>query len=165
MNDDAPRILVDADACPVKDEVVRVAERHGLAVVLVSNRWHRDDHYLVEKVVAPEGLDAADDIIAERARAYDLVVTGDIPLAARCLAKGARPIDPRGRSFAEANIGMQMAMRDLMKTLRETGEVTGGPRSFTRQDRSRFLDGLETLVCAVKRARLTAVAPMPFPTE
>ena len=146
------RILVDADACPVKDEVVRVAERHGVGVVLVSNSWHRGDHYLVEKLVVPEGPDAADDAIAERAGAGDVVVTADIPLAARCLAKGARVIDPRGREFAEANIGMQVAMRDLRKTLRETGEVTGGPAGFTRQDRSRFLSGLETLVQAVKRA-------------
>ena len=145
------RILVDADACPVRDEVTRVAERHGIGVVLVSNRWHRGDHYLVEKLVVPEGPDAADDAIAERAGAGDVVVTADIPLAARCLAKGARVIDPRGREFAEANIGMQVAMRDLMKTLRETGEATGGPAGFTRQDRSRFLSGLETLVQAVKR--------------
>ncbi len=150
---ESPRILVDADACPVKDEVVRVAERHVLAVVLVSNSWHRGDHWLVEKVVAAEGADAADDLIVERARAGDVVVTADIPLAARCLAKGALPIDPRGRLFGEANIGMQLAMRDLMKTLRETGEITGGPSGYTRQDRSRFLSGLETLVQAAKRLR------------
>jgi uncharacterized protein YaiI (UPF0178 family) len=150
---DPPRILIDGDACPVKDEVLKVAARHDWPVLIVSNRWHRIDHYLVEQVVVPEGADAADDVIAERCTASDIVVTADIPLAARCLAKGARPIDPRGRPFEEANIGMQVAVRDLMKTLRETGEVTGGPSGYTRQDRSRFLDGLERLVQQVKRAR------------
>jgi uncharacterized protein YaiI (UPF0178 family) len=144
-------ILIDGDACPVKDEAIRVAERHQIPVLIVANRWHRIDHYLVSQVVAQLGADAADDIIAERAQPGDVVVTADIPLAQRCLLKGARPIDPRGRPFEEANIGMQMAMRDLMKTLRETGEVTGGPSGFTRQDRSRFLDGLEKAVQAAKR--------------
>jgi uncharacterized protein YaiI (UPF0178 family) len=144
-------ILIDGDACPVKDEAIRVAERHQIPVLIVANRWHRIDHYLVSQEVAALGADAADDIIAERAQPGDVVVTADIPLAQRCLLKGARPIDPRGRPFEEANIGMQMAMRDLMKTLRETGEVTGGPSGFTRQDRSRFLDGLEKAVQAAKR--------------
>jgi uncharacterized protein YaiI (UPF0178 family) len=153
LSEPSPCILVDADACPVKDEVVRVAERHGLSVVLVSNRWHRGDHPLVEKVVVPEGLDAADDVIAERARAGDVVVTADVPLAARCVAKGARAIDPRGKRFDESSIGMQVAMRDLMKSLRDAGEITGGPAGYTRQDRSRFLSALETLVQAVKRGR------------
>ncbi|MCR6630622.1 MAG: YaiI/YqxD family protein [Magnetospirillum sp.] len=147
-------ILIDGDACPVKDEAIRVAERHQLPVLIVANRWHRIDHYLVSQVVAQQGADAADDIIADKAQAGDVVVTADIPLAQRCLAKGARPIDPRGRPFEEANIGMQMAMRDLMKTLRETGEVTGGPAGFTKQDRSRFLDGLEKAVQAARRSKV-----------
>lgn len=147
-----PRILIDGDACPVKDEVLKVAARHDWPVLIVSNRWHRIDHYLVEQVVVPEGADAADDVIADRCTERDVVVTADIPLAARCLAKGARPIDPRGRPFEEANIGMQVAVRDLMKHLRETGEVTGGPSSYGKQDRSRFLDGLERLVQQIKRA-------------
>jgi len=88
-----------------------------------------------------------------RLNGNDIVITADIPLAQRCLEKGARPIDPRGRPFEEANIGMQMAMRELMRGLRETGEVTGGPSGFTKQDRSRFLDGLERLVQASKRGR------------
>ncbi len=146
-------ILIDGDACPVKDEAIRVAERHQIPVLIVANRWHRIDHYLVSQVVAQAGADAADDIIAERANPGDVVVTADIPLAQRCLQKGAKPIDPRGRPFEEANIGMQMAMRDLMKGLRETGEITGGPAGFTRQDRSRFLDGLERLIQAAKRGR------------
>lgn len=146
-------ILIDGDACPVKDEAIRVAERHQLPVLIVANRWHRIDHYLVSQVVAQEGADAADDIIAERAAPGDVVITADIPLAQRCLLKGAKPIDPRGRPFEEANIGMQMAMRELMKGLRETGEITGGPAGFTRQDRSRFLDGLEKMVQAARRGR------------
>lgn len=146
-------ILIDGDACPVKDEAIRVAERHQLPVLIVANRWHRIDHYLVSQVVAQLGADAADDIIAERAQPGDVVVTADIPLAQRCLEKGAKPIDPRGRPFEEANIGMQMAMRELMKGLRETGEITGGPSGFTKQDRSRFLDGLEKAVQAAKRGR------------
>lgn len=146
-------ILIDGDACPVKDEAIRVAERHQLPVLIVANRWHRIDHYLVSQVVAQQGADAADDIIAERAGPGDVVVTADIPLAQRCLQKGARPIHPRGRPFEEANIGMQMAVRELMKGLRETGEITGGPSGFTKQDRSRFLDGLEKAVQAAKRAR------------
>ena len=147
------RILVDGDACPVKDEVVKVAERHSLPVVIVANSWVRGDHWLVEKVVVAEGADAADDAIVERAEPGDVVVTADVPLAARCVAKGARAIDPRGRPFAEANIGMQVAMRDLMKSLRDAGEITGGPAGFTPRDRSRFLDGLETLIQAIRRGR------------
>ncbi|MEW5728125.1 MAG: YaiI/YqxD family protein [Pseudomonadota bacterium] len=153
MNSARPTILVDGDACPVKDEVLRVAARHEIPVVIVSNRWLRIDHWLVEQVVVPEGADAADHVIAERAGPGDVVVTADIPLAARCIEKGARPIDPRGRAFEEANIGMQVAMRDLMKTLRETGEMTGGPAGYTKADRSRFLDGLERMVQAAKRGR------------
>lgn len=146
-------ILIDGDACPVKDEAIRVAERHQIPVLIVANRWHRIDHYLVSQIVAAEGADAADDIIADKAEPGDVVITADIPLAQRCLLKGAKPIDPRGRPFEEANIGMQMAMRDLMKGLRETGEITGGPAGFTKQDRSRFLDGLEKMVQAAKRGR------------
>jgi uncharacterized protein YaiI (UPF0178 family) len=145
------RILIDGDACPVKDEVLRVADRHQLPVLIVSNRWHRIDHWRVEQVVVPEGADAADDVIADRAEPGDVVVTADIPLAARSLAKAAKAIDPRGRVFDDNSIGMQVAMRDLMKDLRETGAVTGGPAGFTRQDRSRFLDGLERLIQQIKR--------------
>ena len=153
MTDTVPmtRIFIDGDACPVKDEVLRVATRHELPVIIVANRWHRIDHYLVEQVVVAEGADAADDVIAERCQSADVVVTNDIPLAARCLAKGALAIDARGKAFEEANIGMQVAMRDLMKSLREQGEITGGPAGFGKQDRSRFLDGLERLVQAARR--------------
>jgi hypothetical protein len=146
------RLYVDSDACPVKDEVVRVAERHGLPVTFIGNRWMRGlDHPLVEQVVAAEGLNEADDRIVERIGDGDIVVTADIPLAARCLEKGARGIDHRGKLFDQGSIGMAVAMRNLMTHLRDTGEITGGPASFGKQDRSRFLDGLERLIQAMKR--------------
>lgn len=147
------RIFVDADACPVKDDVLRVAIRHDLPVTLVGNSWMRGyDHPLVEQVVAAEGLNEADDRIVERIGAGDIVVTADIPLAARCLQKGAWGIDPRGKQFDDGSIGMAVAVRDLMTHLRDTGMVTGGPSSYSKQDRSRFLDGLERLIRAVQRA-------------
>ena len=148
-----PDLYVDADACPVKDEALRVAGRHGLSVFLVSNGGIRPSpDPRVQIVVVPEGPDAADDWIAEHIAAEDIVVTNDIPLAARCLEKGARGVRPNGEPFTPDSIGMALATRDLMTGLRETGEVTGGPRAFTKQDRSRFLDTLETTVQAAKRA-------------
>ncbi len=141
------RIYVDSDACPVKDEVIRVAGRHGLPVTFIGNSWMRGlDDSLVEQVVAAEGLNEADDRIVERIGAGDIVVTGDVPLAARCLEKGARGIDHRGKVFDPNSIGMAVAMRDLMTHLRDTGSVTGGPAAYGKQDRSRFLDGLERLI-------------------
>lgn len=149
-----PQIFVDADACPVKDEVVRVAGRHGLAVHMVSNTWMRGfEGGLVRKVVVAEGADAADDWIAARAGRRDIVVTADIPLASRCLNNGAQAIGPSGKPFTEDGIGMALAMRDLSAGLREAGEVTGGPAGFTRRDRSAFLQALETAVqLALRRA-------------
>ena len=145
------RIFVDSDACPVKDEVLRVALRHQIEVTMVGNSWMRGfDHPSVVQIVAPEGLDAADDRIVEEIQAGDLVVTADIPLAARCLAKGALGIDPRGKAFDDASMGMALAVRDLMTSLRDSGEITGGPRSYGKQDRSRFLDGLERLLRQMK---------------
>lgn len=147
-------IYVDADACPVKDEVIRVAERHGLGVVMVSNRGLRAGrHPLVRQVVVAEGMDAADDWIAAAAGRGDVVVTADIRLAARCIDRGARVLAPTGKPFTEAGIGTAVAMRDLMQSLRDAGEVTGGPRGFSRQDRSRFLSALETTVQAALRGR------------
>lgn len=144
------RLYVDADACPVKEEVLRVAVRHGLPVVLVGNRWMRGlDHPLIEQVVAAEGLNEADDRIVERIEAGDIVVTADVPLAARCVHKGARGIDPRGKPFDDASIGMALAMRDLMTDLRDSGMVSGGPAAYGKRDRSRFLDGLERLIQAM----------------
>jgi hypothetical protein len=146
------RVWVDADACPVKDEVVRVARRHGLQVVMVSDggvRPSRDP--MVETVYVAGGPDAADDRIAEEIGRADVCVTSDIPLAARCLEAGALAIKPNGERFTEAGIGMALAQRELMQGLREQGVVSGGPRPFSRADRSRFLDGMEAAVQAAKR--------------
>jgi uncharacterized protein YaiI (UPF0178 family) len=147
-------LYIDADACPVKEEAVRVAERHGLAIHFVSNAHMRlPEGPLVQRVIVPEGPDAADDWIAERAAKGDIVVTADIPLAARCLKAGARVIGLTGKPFTEAGIGMALAMRDLSRHLRETGESKGHNAGFTRQDRSRFLQALEEAVQAIKRGR------------
>ncbi len=148
------QIYVDADACPVKEEVVRVAARHGLEVHFVSNSWMRlPDHHLVRRMIVQDGPDAADDWIAERTQAGDIVVTQDIPLASRALKKGARAIGNTGKPFTDASIGMALAMRDLNQHLRETGMTPGGGAVFTPKDRSRFLEVLEQTVQDVKRGR------------
>ncbi len=145
-------IYVDADACPVRQEILRVAARHGLKTWLVSDGGIRPSREpLVELVIVAPGADAADDWIADNIRAADVCVTGDIPLAARCLERGALAIRPNGEAFTEHGIGMALATRDLMQGLREAGAVTGGPRPFGRADRSAFLNGLETMVQAAKR--------------
>lgn len=145
-------IYVDADACPVKLEVMRVAERHGWPVQFVSNAWMRlPEGPLVNRVLVPEGADAADDWIASRIGAGDVAVTADIPLASRCLKAGARVVGPTGKPFTGAGIGMALAMRDLSRHLRETGEGGNFNASFTRADRSRFLQALEAAVQAIKR--------------
>ena len=145
-------LYIDADACPVKDEAVRVAERHGLVVHFVSNaRMRLPESPFVRRVVVPDGPDKADDWIAERAGKGDIVVTADIPLAARCLKAGARVIGPTGKPFTEANIGTALSMREFSRHLRETGESKGYNASFTRADRSRFLQALEEAVQAIKR--------------
>jgi uncharacterized protein YaiI (UPF0178 family) len=144
-------IYVDADACPVKEEALRVADRHNLAIAYVSNAWMRlPEGTNVQRVVVAEGPDAADDWIAERIGKGDIAVTADIPLASRCLKAGAQVIGPTGKPFTDANIGTALAMRDLSRHLRETGESRGLNASFTRQDRSRFLEALER---AVQKAR------------
>lgn len=146
-------IYVDADACPVKSEVIRVAERHGLPVHMVSNSWMRlPEGPLVKRVVVSEGFDAADDWIAERAGAGDVVVTADIPLADRCLKAGAQVLGPTGKPFTLDNIGTALAMRDLMGHLRDTGEVRGNNPAFTARDRSQFLQALEAEIQSIKRA-------------
>ncbi len=140
-------IFVDADACPVKDDVVRVAERHGLVVTFVSNgglRPSRDP--MIRNVVVSKGADAADDWIVENARANDIVITADIPLAARTVALGAHVLGPTGRPFTPETIGMAVAMRDLKQHLRETGESKGYNAGFTREDRSRFLGALDQII-------------------
>lgn len=142
-----PEIFVDADACPVREEVLRVADRHGLVVHLVSNRGFRTaGRPNVRNVLVPDRLDAADDWIAERIGPGDVAVTGDIPLAARCLEKGARVLDTKGKPFTEHGIGMALAMRELMSDLRAMGEVSGGGPGYSKQDRSRFLEALERAV-------------------
>ena len=144
------QILVDADACPVKAEILKVAERHGIKVVFVANgglRPSRDP--MVENVIVSAGFDAADDWIAERAGVSDIVITADVPLAARCVETGAQVIGPTGRAFDEKTIGMALAMRNLKQDLREAGEITGYNAAFSQRDRSAFLQALEQ---AIRRA-------------
>lgn len=147
-------IYIDADACPVKAEALRVAERHGLKTYIVSDGGVRPTHNpLVELVVVSPGMDAADNWIAEHIGPGDIAITADTPLAARCIAAGAKVLRFNGQPFDEQSIGTALATRDLMTHLRETGEITGGPRPFSKQDRSRFLNALETMVQAVKREK------------
>ncbi len=145
-------LYVDADACPVKHEVLAVAERHGWRVVLVGNSWMRGlDHPLVSQVVAAPGPDQADDRIVERITVGDIVVTADIPLAARCVAKGGLGIDHRGKRFDANSIGMALAVRDLLTGLRDSGTLDGGgPKPFAKADRARFKDGLDRLLLSVR---------------
>ena len=148
---------MDADACPVKDEVLRVAQRHALPVVIVSNggiRPSRDP--LVRTVVVAKGADAADDWIVEAVTANDIVITADIPLAGRALDKQAHVLGPTGKAFTQASIGMALAMRALNQHLRETGESKGYNAAFSPRDRSAFLGALEVLVTRAKRAASTS---------
>jgi uncharacterized protein len=145
-------IYVDADACPVKDEVYRVAERYGLKVFVVSNGWMRvPESPLLELTIVTEGPDQADDWIAERAGEGDVVVTADVPLADRCVKAGARVIGPAGKAFTPSSIGSDLAMRNLMTSLRESGEIRGGGRPFSKHDRSRFLQALDTAIQGIRR--------------
>lgn len=149
-----PHVFVDADACPVKQEVFKVAERHELQVTLVAGAWMRvPDHARIRLEVVTQGFDAADDWIAEHVAAGDIVVTADIPLASRCLAKGAHAIGATGRPFTEDNIGDAMATRTLLADLRGAGEQTRGPAPFDPRDRSRFLQALEIAVQVSLRSR------------
>ena len=145
-------IYIDADACPVKDETYRVARRYSIRVVVVANAPLRVPTSALFELVVRSGFGAADDWIAEQVDAGDVVITADIPLAARCLAKGARVLGPKGQPFTEADIGSALAMRDLMDELRQGGVVTGGPAPMTPKDRSRFLSKLDEMVNAVLRA-------------
>lgn len=147
------QIYVDADACPVKDEVFRVAKRYGLRVFVVSNgRIRVPDDPLVEMIVVTGHFDAADAWIAERITETDVAVTSDIPLASLCLARGARVVDPKGKVFTPESIGDALANRELMAYLRDSGSITGGPAPFEARDRSRFLQKLDDLVQAILRA-------------
>jgi len=147
-------IYVDADACPVKAEVIRVAERHGVVVTFVANfglRPSRDP--MIRNVMVPQGADAADDWIVEQVAAGDIVVTADIPLASRALEKGAHVLGPTGRPFTRDSIGMALAMRELNQHLRETGESKGYNKEYTSRDRSSFLQALDELLTRSKRER------------
>lgn len=145
-------IYIDADACPVKDETLRVASRHGLKTYMVSDGGIRPSQDpMVELVIVNQGPDAADDWIADNIQKSDICITNDIPLADRCLKSGAMAIKPNGDLFTEDSIGMALANRELMQGLRETGEITGGPRPFNNADRSEFLNRLETTVQAALR--------------
>ncbi|MEM7506812.1 MAG: YaiI/YqxD family protein [Pseudomonadota bacterium] len=148
------RIFIDADACPVKEEALRVSDRHGLEVFVVSNGGIRPNpHPLVQTIIVPDGPDVADMWIADRAGPGDICVTGDIPLAAKCIAVGARAIRHNGEAFTQANIGNQLAMRDLMADMRAANPLGagGGGKPFSKADRSRFLDQLERMVRAATR--------------
>ena len=146
------QIYVDADACPVKDEVARVATRHALTTHFVANTWMRlPEGDLFQRVLVQEGPDVADNWIAERAAPRDIVITADIPLAARCVASGASVLNHNGKPFNANNIGMTLATRNLMTHLRETNTATTYNPGFTPKDRSRFLEALETAVQSIKR--------------
>jgi len=143
------RIYVDADACPVKDEVYRVANRYELPVSVVANaRLRVPTHPRIEAVMVTGHFDAADDWIVERIGPRDIAVTSDIPLASRCLAKGARVLDPKGRVFTDESIGDAMATREIMAFMRDMGTMTGGPAPYAPRDRSRFLQHLDDLIRA-----------------
>jgi len=145
-------IYLDADACPVKAETYRVAGRFGVKTLVVSNGWLAvPESPLIERVTVSEGLDRADDWIAERAGPGDVVVTSDVPLAHRCVMGGARVLAPTGKAFTEQSIGNDLASRNLMTELRETGEIKGTGRPFTKQDRSAFLNALDTALQQIKR--------------
>ncbi len=148
-------IFVDADACPVKPEVYRVASRYNLDVTLVANSWMRtpNERGITLEVVGG-GFDAADDWIVDHVQAFDIVVTADIPLASRCLKKGARVIGSTGKPFTENNIGDAVATRDLLAELRDGGEITGGPPPQNKRDRSRFLHQLDEVVQLLRRENL-----------
>jgi uncharacterized protein YaiI (UPF0178 family) len=147
------KIYVDADACPVKAEIYRVAERHGLTVVVVSNTpialprepW-------IERVVVGAGMDAADDWIAERAGHGDVVITADVPLAGRCVKAGAAVVAPNGKTFDQDSIGMALATRNLLHELRGAGAIIGGPKPFAPRDRSQFLSALDRAIVRIKRS-------------
>ena len=147
-------IYVDADACPVKQEVYRVAKRCGLDVTLVANSWMRvpEERWLKLEVVG-ERFDAADDWIVEHVEADDIVVTADILLASRCIKEGARVIGTTGKPFTENNIGSALATRDLLSELRGAGEITGGPAPIDKRDRSRFLQELDQMIQSIRRKR------------
>ena len=156
MTGDIPKtiqIYVDADACPVKAEVYRVAERHGLKVFVVTNSYIAVPREpWIERVVVGAGMDVADDWIAERAGRGDIVITADVPLASRGVKAGAAVIAPNGKIFDDDSIGMTLATRNLLHDLRGAGEITGGPKPFMPRDRSAFLSALDRAIVRIRRA-------------
>ncbi len=148
------RLFVDADACPVKDEIYRVAGRFGLRVYVVANsRMNVPRLPLVELKVVSGRFDAADDWIVEEVTSEDITITSDIPLAARVLAKGGRALDPKGRVFSPDSIGDALAAREFSAFLRDMGEQGGGPAPFTAKDRSKFLQSLDTVIQSLLKAQ------------
>src|ERR1700723_1941213 len=153
------RIYVDADACPVKDEIYRVAARHGLAVTVVAGQFIRvPQDPMIDRIAAGSAMEAADDWVAAPAARGDIVIPSDIPPASRCVKAGAEVIAPNGKPFTEQSIGMTLAVRNLMTDLRSSGEVTGGPRSFAPRDRSAFLSALDQTIRRLQRQRIDASA-------
>ena len=147
-------VFIDADACPVKDEVYRVAERYRLKTYVVANAFLMVPRSpLIERVVVDAGPDVADDWIADQAEQGDVVITNDIPLAGRVLRKGAAAIAPNGRPFTEDSIGAALSQRALMEHLRSTGEITGGPKPFAPKDRSNFLQAMDQAISRERRRR------------
>lgn len=146
-------IYVDADGCPVKNEIYRVAKRYDIPVTLVANSWMRTpDEAGIELVLVGGGFDEADDWIVEQVNTNEIVITADIPLAARCLEKGARVLGPKGRTYTQATIGDALANREVSSQLREHGMITGGPAPFAKKDRSRFLQRLDDAIHACRHA-------------
>lgn len=145
-------IFVDADACPVKPEIYRVANRYNLHVTLVANAWMRlpNKPRLTLEIVG-DALDAADDWIADHVQLYDVVITADIPLANRCIKAGAEVVSPTGKQFTSDNIGQAVATRNLFSELRSAGEMTGGPPPITQRDRSQFLQTLDNVIQTIRR--------------
>jgi len=146
-------VYIDADACPVKDEVYKVAGRYALRVVVVANATLRVPAEPLVELIVRTGFGAADDYIAEQIGSGDIVITADIPLAARCLAAGGRVVDPRGRAITDNEIGHLLGMRDLMDNLRQSGDAMGGPPPMVAKDRSRFLSTLDEVINAVRRMK------------
>jgi hypothetical protein len=153
MNTRIAHIYIDADACPVKQETYHVAERYGLEVTLVANSWMRvpDKKWIKLVVVKDNKLDSADDWIEENVCKNDIVISGDIPLASRCLKKGALVLGTTGKEFTDSDIGQALAMRELLSELREAGTITGGPAQFQKKDRSRFLQSLDQMIQRIRR--------------
>ena len=145
------KIFVDADGCPVKQEVYRVAQRYGLKVILVSNsRMRTPQEDWIQAVVVKGQFNAADDWIVDHVSGEDIVIAGDIPLASRCLEKGAQVLAPTGRVFSTESIGDALATRELLSHLRDLGTITGGPAPFDKRDRSRFLQRLDEIIQAFR---------------